>query len=1298
MRKKKQGFIKKIVSFILVISLIMGLVPFDYLKPITVRAAESSVVYTDRSATGKGSGTEGNPYKYFVDALSAVAEGGTIIIGSGGAFINEEVSLAPLIIDKEVTIAGETGASIEVRPAGIVLGADVTFENVAIGLGNRHNNAIFANGYTLTLTNVTRENGAREIHLFAGGLYGSGAAAGTHGKIIINGTSGQFGNIYAGGMNEAWALDSSITINGTASMNIGELYACGAQTGVYEADDLFSGAEPESPAASATYYPMSGAVAFALNDISIDRVYGLAEESGLSDADNKADVVISTKYARENMELADIGTLVINSGTVTPNVLNEGVNISIKEDGILDLSKVTAANSNTFSGNNFEGGGILRLGKEDVFTITGNVTGSTTFEVSSESVLSGSGVAAENHGYIDVSAATGDGVFTFTPYSAQEGMELIKQDGVWTTSEPVIEEVKMTDFDIQADVKESGLEVPKEDIAENGDICFGVTGSFAPENAYTDIGLVKFNYRVLYNGELYEAQIQKDSYDYYIGVVEELNLCFSPIGFVEDGDAVIYIYRLDDAKPVSLGDYTITVNAPVEDDAIGVIEREVNLRITGEQPELSFEDGIRTYLGEVATNTFCYGDAITVKLMPKISQVSVADSGLLTSDPSANQIALYVDDVQLTEPRTVVNGTELTFVIDTLEKNLAIGETTITAKYVGDGEIPDYSESFTVTLCKKTLTVTEAIAENRSYDGTQKVVITGVVLEGICKPGGVADDVFVELTDLEGIVSSANVGEYGEVVLPFLMLGGDHTDYYVLTQPEEAVGLRTVVVISKKSGATVAPIVNGSYQVDTEKNKYVYTITAVEGAEYQMDGQTDGKWTENNVFQDIAPETTHIFYARIKETANVEVGAVGNSGQITFPVISTGDEEDTPSNPGDTPTEPGDTPSNPEDTPSDPGDTPSNPEDTPTEPEDTPSNPEDTPSNPEDTPSNPEDTPNEPEDTPSEPEDTPNEPEDTPSEPEDTPNEPEDKPSEPEDTPNEPEDKPSEPEDTPSEPGDTPSNPEGTPDDGGDTVTQVGDLTCIDGKYYFYEDGETVTSKEAFVNGAWRWFDADGTMATDKDVYQQSSGGKWVRYNENGEMIKGEDYRYDGWYYFEPITGTMVKGPVVLEDGRKVFYDTITGQMLKGEHNINGQTYVFDEMDGHLISGTDTGFWIWADGKQYWYENWQRQGWEPANDTYRGKEIYDPASDAWYWLDNVQHGGKAVNKDVYQESYSAYPDREDGTGKWVRYDENGHMIKGWQITDAGTYYFEPITGAMAKGTVVIEGVAYTFDVVTGIRQ
>lgn len=136
--------------------------------------------------------------------------------------------------------------------------------------------------------------------------------------------------------------------------------------------------------------------------------------------------------------------------------------------------------------------------------------------------------------------------------------------------------------------------------------------------------------------------------------------------------------------------------------------------------------------------------------------------------------------------------------------------------------------------------------------------------------------------------------------------------------------------------------------------------------------------------------------------------------------------------------------------------------------------------------------------------------------------------------------------------------------------------------------------------------------------------------------------------------------------------------------NFNGKDYTakYGEKNG----------WVEENGKKYWYEKGVKQG-----TTGRGKEIYDPDSDAWYWLDAVQGGAMTVNKDVYQESDAGqWADRPDGTGKWVRYDENGHMVKGWQTTDKGTYYFDLITGAMAKGAGDIDGVPCAFDEYTGI--
>ena len=50
----------------------------------------------------------------------------------------------------------------------------------------------------------------------------------------------------------------------------------------------------------------------------------------------------------------------------------------------------------------------------------------------------------------------------------------------------------------------------------------------------------------------------------------------------------------------------------------------------------------------------------------------------------------------------------------------------------------------------------------------------------------------------------------------------------------------------------------------------------------------------------------------------------------------------------------------------------------------------------------------------------------------------------------------------------------------------------------------------------------------------------------------------------------------------------------------------------------------------------------------------------------------------------------------MRYDEKGEMVKGWQTTAAGVYYFELTTGAMAKGNTTVDGVPCAFSWSTGI--
>ena len=162
-------------------------------------------------------------------------------------------------------------------------------------------------------------------------------------------------------------------------------------------------------------------------------------------------------------------------------------------------------------------------------------------------------------------------------------------------------------------------------------------------------------------------------------------------------------------------------------------------------------------------------------------------------------------------------------------------------------------------------------------------------------------------------------------------------------------------------------------------------------------------------------------------------------------------------------------------------------------------------------------------------------------------------------------------------------------------------------------------------------------------------------------------------------------------------------------------------------------------GKEYWYENGVRQAvpGDPKNlidekyHTERGREIFDPQTKAWYWLDSVYDGAKAAGKEVWMpymyQDEAGWTETEkrnlseisdegmkefvfnammNHDGKWVRYDGEGKMLKGWvtiegalasvyPLQTGNTYYYDNQTGAMAKGYVTLNGSRYHFDEMTG---
>ena len=136
-----------------------------------------------------------------------------------------------------------------------------------------------------------------------------------------------------------------------------------------------------------------------------------------------------------------------------------------------------------------------------------------------------------------------------------------------------------------------------------------------------------------------------------------------------------------------------------------------------------------------------------------------------------------------------------------------------------------------------------------------------------------------------------------------------------------------------------------------------------------------------------------------------------------------------------------------------------------------------------------------------------------------------------------------------------------------------------EGKHWV-DNGSFAVNKEVRdpSTGKWYYFDSEGRMVSDSDVWLDE-GQKWVRYGDDGAMVKGEDHRVspvDGqwhWWYFDPYTGAMAKGLTDIPSGtgsKTVLYDEACGWMLYGKQYIGSDIYLFDNQTGQLIGKQET--------------------------------------------------------------------------------------------------------------------------------
>lgn len=557
---------KRLISIILSVSILCTILfSFD------IVFANPTVVYTGVN-TGVEDGSAEKPYNDFLDALDNVADGGTIYIKSGTySFVNDLGDDKPLIIDKAVTITTEPNAdgrgAISTRSAGIVLGADVTFSNIDIGLASAYHNAICANGYSLTLDNVGKYTGHRIANVFAGGMASADgtpyADAGDHASVNISGANSEYDGIFAGGLNCGYDGDVEINIIGDSSMRLGASYSCGAVEAYVDRNDWFNFTNPATP----TPYKN-----FATNSVTWNINQGRSKSiSGLGAGASTVNYYANPNARESTVSFGDITNLNILSGVVEPVGISNVTNISIAENSTLDLQNVE-----DFSCNDFTSNGKLVLSKDGIINIAGTVSGTTAFETAN-GYGGCSGVVNDEHTYINAPNSNVDN-FTFTPNYGQEDYTLDFDSGLWTTHSNFVAGDNLVKSITFGEDKMSFTEGEM----DNYFCSIPVTIESVEDD---DASYYDYTYTVKVNGKEYTSVLDED----YLGVayIDELNMEFYM--YADDFDVCVTYANIEVGPKfdsIKAGTYEITISNGSASDTMTLVVTH------------NFVDGICEFCGE----------------------------------------------------------------------------------------------------------------------------------------------------------------------------------------------------------------------------------------------------------------------------------------------------------------------------------------------------------------------------------------------------------------------------------------------------------------------------------------------------------------------------------------------------------------------------------------------------------------------------------------------------------------------------------------------------------------------------
>ena len=488
---------------------------------------DGSILKLATGNVGNNVQSEVNTWDEFIAALADPSI--SKITLSGNIASPQEKNDDPFLITRDVTIDGtENKYQITLNNGGIILGGNVKFEQITLNFINYVRNVIIANGYSLTMSEVS-QGSSQTIHMFCGtitGYSGNIPNAGNSGKIIFEGNN-HLGNVYAGsfaepnqipqgndkyisnpGTNNDWTKSSIITVSSGASYT-GQIYGHGA----WEKRD---GSDPWGVVADSTKYKVSGNVTINLTNGSlvVDAATGGSNNATVNYVAAKGDLALHT--------LKNVGKLALD-GTdpklqpAAGSTIDVTAGISLPENtelNIINLMNTTATNQFTIG--KLNGGGKLVFGENQRVTITGEVTKTTKVEIE--------GAVSTDTTYITATSSQ-ENSFTLE----NEGYKFSKKDnGEWLAVldvKVIPDRYSITDtvHDISLDrFKAEGIEITVDCSIKEGeylnDIPMNITvqkeggGPVAPQIYYNygyTYGIDDFGIDIFHNEETKKLVIQE---------------------------------------------------------------------------------------------------------------------------------------------------------------------------------------------------------------------------------------------------------------------------------------------------------------------------------------------------------------------------------------------------------------------------------------------------------------------------------------------------------------------------------------------------------------------------------------------------------------------------------------------------------------------------------------------------------------------------------------------------------------------------------------------------------------------